>query len=258
MPWTLKLKQFRNWLDNFNMLKAGKVKKNILHSILGHALVMCCLLACRSPYSTPAPILPTPLSQTDLQMVVVQTANAAQNQTASALPSITNTPTKTRLPSITPSFTPTFIFLLPTATPVPSYTPILPPGIIIVKGTITNGTTTVDERLTSKPWSCLVLGSTPPRNVPQNPGEEFYVTWTVMNTGTETWPSTGVDFIYESGYRTEQRQFQDLGYSVTTGSSIDLKVLLEAPERPDTYNVIWALRVGHRTFCHMRIVFLVK
>jgi hypothetical protein len=240
----------------YNMLNVRKVKKNILNSAF-YGLLMCCLLGCRSPYSTPAPIPSTPLSQNDLQTAVVQTANAAQNQTASALPSITNTPTKTRIPSITPSFTPTFIFLLPTGTPVPSYTPILPPGNIIVNGTIVNGTITVDERMSGRPWSCLVTGSTPPRNVPQKPGEDFYIIWTVMNTGTEAWPNTGIDFVYESGYRTEQRHIQDLWHSVLSGSSIDLKVLLEAPKKPDTYNVIWTLKVGRKEFCHMKIVFLV-
>jgi hypothetical protein len=239
------------------MLKMSKVKKNILNSALSYGLLMSCLLGCRSPYSTPLPIPPTPLSQNDLQMAIVQTAHAAQNQTASALPSITNTPTKTRIPSITPSFTPTFIFLLPTSTPVPSYTPIIPPGSIPPGSIMVNGTLVVDERMTGRSWTCLVTGSSPPRNVPQKPGEDFYVTWTVMNTGTKDWPNTGIDFFYESGYRTEQRQIQDLWHSVESGSSIDLKVLLVAPKESDTYNVIWALKVGHTTFCRMRIVFLV-
>jgi hypothetical protein len=199
------------------------------------------------------PPAPT-LVEKDILTVIVETANAAQLQTASALPTMTRTVTQTRIPSKTPTPTPTFIYLLSTATLVPSYTPILPVGQI----TINNGTIVPDERLTKRPWTCLVLGSTPPRNTTQKPGRDFYVTWSVMNTGTETWPNNGIDFVYESGYRTEQRQIQDLSRSVVTGDGIDLKILLTAPERSGTYNAIWALRVGKYAFCHMKIVFLVE
>jgi hypothetical protein len=79
-----------------------------------------------------------------------------------------------------------------------------------------------------------------------------------MNTGTEVWPNTGIDFIYDSGYRTEDRPIQDLWHSVAPGHSIDLKVLLTAPKNPGNYNVIWVLKVGHKVFCSMKNVFLVK
>lgn len=213
------------------------------------------LLACILPglSLTPTPIPPDEtISQEALGTLVAGTADAARIQTASSLPTITRTFTVTRVPSETFTFTPTFIFLLPTATPVPSYTPIVPPGNIVVKGT-----TEVDKRLTGRPWTCLVTGSTPPRNVPQKPGKDFYVTWTVMNTGTKTWSNNGIDFVFESGYRTEQRQLQDLPRSVVSGASINLKVLLTAPKVEGTYQAIWQLKVGQKVFCRMVIVFLI-
>src|SRR6185369_8937006 len=143
--------------------------------------------------ATPQPL--NLISEADLGTLVAGTSKAAAIETASALPSVTSTPTVTRIPSKTPTSTPTFIYLLPTATAVPSYTPLVPVGPI----TVFNGTITVDERLTERPWTCLVLGSTPSRGVPQKPGRDFYVTWAVMNTGTETWPYYGIDFVYESG-----------------------------------------------------------
>jgi hypothetical protein len=233
----------------------NKKVKTRLNKSLGWVVFLILLLACVTPGAATQPP-PTTISESDLATLIVGTANAAQIQTASAQPTITRTATWTRIPSETPTSTPTFIYLLPTATLVPSYTPIVPPGNIIVNGTLT--TLTPDERLTKRPWTCLVLGSVPPRDSIQTSGKDFWVTWTVMNTGTETWSNNAIDFVYASGYRTEQRQIQDLSLSVKTGSSINLKILLTAPNKPSTYNAIWALKVGRQAFCHMKIVFTVK
>jgi hypothetical protein len=231
------------------------VKKIKMNQLIGWNALLFLLLACLIP-SPVAPTVPAPNfpSESEIGTLVAETAAAAVIQTSSALPTITSTATQTRIPSFTPTFTPTFIYLLPTGTLVPSYTPIIPVGHIIVNGTIT-----VDDRLTGRPWTCLVTGSTPPRNEPVPAGKDFYVTWTVMNTGTKVWPNTGIDFIYDSGYRTEERPIQDLWHSVAPGSSINLKVLFTAPKKEGSYNSIWVLKVGHsKVFCGMKIVFSVK
>jgi hypothetical protein len=232
---------------------ADEKSKTRVNKFVSWVCLFIFLFACVTPTAATQPSPPTLISEADLATLIVGTSIAAQIQTASALPTITPTATSTRIPSRTPTSTPTFIYLLPTATLVPSYTPIVPVGNIIV-----NGTMTVDERLTKRPWTCLVLGSVPPRDSVQKPGRDFWVTWTVMNTGTETWSNNAIDFAYASGYRTEQRQLQDLPRSVKTGDAIDLKILLTAPNNPSTYNAIWALQVGRKPFCHMKIVFTVK
>ncbi len=223
-----------------------RLNKSLLNKPLYGVCFLILLLACVTPSAATQPV-PTTISNEDLATLIVGTSNAAQIQTASALPTITPTATWTRIPSFTPTSTPTFIYLLPTGTPVPSYTPIVPVGHIIVNGTL--ATVTADSRLTGRPWTCVVTGSTPPRDVPVPVGKNFYVTWTVMNTGTELWPNTGIDFIYDTGYRTEERPIQDLWHSVSPGHTINLKVLFTA---------IWILKVGHKVFCRMKIVFLVK
>jgi hypothetical protein len=228
--------------------------KTKMNKLIVWNVLLLLLLACLIP-SPVTPAVPTAdfPSESEIGTLVAETAAAAVIQTSSALPSITPTGTRTRIPSFTPTSTPTFIYLLPTGTPVPSYTPLVPVGYIIVNGTIT-----VDERLTGRPWTCLVTGSTPPRNEPVPAGKNFYVTWTVMNTGTEVWPNTGIDFIYDSGYRTEERPIQDLWHSVSPGHSINLKVLFTAPKKDGVHNSIWILKVGHKVFCSMKIVFSVK
>jgi hypothetical protein len=230
------------------------VKKIKMRQLIGWNALLCLLFACLipSPVTPTVPAANFP-SESEMGTLVAETAAAAVVQTSSALPTITSTATQTRIPSFTPTSTPTFIYLLPTGTPVPSYTPIVPVGHIIVNGTIT-----VDDRLTDRPWTCLVTGSTPPRNEPVPAGKDFYVTWTVMNTGTKVWPNTGIDFIYDSGYRTEERPLQDLWHSVAPGNSINLKVLFTAPKKEGSYTSIWTLKVGHKKFCGMKIVFLVK
>lgn len=231
------------------------MQNRVLSKILIWTSLLIFLMACLIPGSAATPSISIPtLSQGDLGTIIAQTANAALIQTSSALPSATSTPTRTRIPSKTPTYTPTFIYIIPTISSTPTTTPVPPPvGNIIV-----NGTVIPDERMTGRPWTCLVTGSTPPRNVAQAPGKDFYVTWTVMNTGTKDWWNNGIDFLYESGYRTEQRHLQDLPLTVPSGRSTNLKILLTAPKTAGTYNSIWALKVGRTVFCRMRIEFLVK
>ncbi len=233
------------------------MRKIRMNRVLAWNVLLFLLLSCLipSPVTPAVPVANFP-SQSEIGTLVAETAAAAVIQTSSALPSITPTGTRTRIPSFTPTSTPTFIYLLPTGTPAPSYTPLVPVGHVRVNGIL--ATFTADNRLTGRPWTCLVTGSTPPRNVPLPAGKIFYVTWTVMNTGTELWPNTGIDFIYDSGYRTEERPIQDLWHSVSPGHTINLKVLFTAPEKGGSYNSIWILKVGHKVFCSMKIVFLVK
>jgi hypothetical protein len=194
------------------------------------------------------------LSQSDLGTIIAQTADAAYLQTASAAPSPTATFTPTRIPSKTATFTPTFIYIIPTITSTLTKTPAPPPvGNIIVNGTIVP-----DERLTDRPWTCLVTGVTPPRGAVLPPGKDFYVTWTVMNTGTKPWWNNGIDFLYQSGYRTDQRQIQDLPSSVSRGNFINVTVLFTAPKTAGTYSSIWGLRVGQLVFCRMKTTFIVE
>ncbi|MCC7117632.1 MAG: hypothetical protein IT310_03825 [Anaerolineales bacterium] len=212
-------------------------------------------LACALPAGLVPPPTPTveSLSQADFATIVAGTANAAGAQTASALPTATRTYTPTWTPSLTPTPTPTFLFLIPTRTPIPTDTVIPTMGTLVILGSGTAPTSIYKD----VPWACLVTGSTPPRNAPVKPGKDFYVTWTVKNVGTKEWWNNGIDFIYDGGYRTEQRAIQDLPKTVYPGGSVTLKVLLIAPKRPDSYNVIWALRVGNKSFCHLKITFKV-
>lgn len=231
-------------------MKLGKNKRPILW-----AMFVLFVLSCAVPAGLATPVPPTveQISQADMATIIAGTANAAQAQTASALPTVTRTYTPTWTPSTTPTSTPTFLYLLPTRTPIPTDTVVPTLGTLVVVGSGTAATSIYKD----VPWACLVTGSTPPRNAPVQPGKNFYVTWTVKNVGTKEWWNNGIDFVYDAGYRTEQRAIQDLSKTVYPGGSVTLRVLLTAPKRPDTYNVIWALKVGNKAFCHMKVSFKV-
>lgn len=89
-------------------------------------------------------------------------------------------------------------------------------------------------------------------------GKEFYVTWTVLNTGTKNWTVNTIDFIYVNGYRHEGKPIQDLWKNVPSGRTIDLRVLFKAPKAPGEYRATWTLKVGNRVFCGMRTIFEVR
>ncbi|MBL8051654.1 MAG: hypothetical protein JNM46_10570, partial [Anaerolineales bacterium] len=121
------------------------------------------MLACALPGASPSVDIPQqPADLNSLQTIIVQTAGAAQTQTAIANPSFTPTytATSTRIPTITPSPTVTFIYLLPTLTPIPTITPIgfVPGG----NGNVT-GTQDSSKFKTPVPWDCRVTSVQPPR-----------------------------------------------------------------------------------------------
>ncbi|HCR69822.1 MAG TPA: hypothetical protein DIW23_00130 [Anaerolineae bacterium] len=214
-------------------------------------------LACALPSASPQVDIPQqPADINALQTAVVQTAAAAQTQTAIANPSLTPTytPTSTRIPTITPSPTVTFIFLLPTLTPIPTDTPL---GFIS-SGSV--GTQDVSKFKTPVPWSCTVIVSQtqPPKGAVIEKKSEFYAFWTIQNTGTKTWTRTTIDLVYKSGYRHEGTKIQDTKETVPPGDTLRVSAFFIAPKNAGEYRSFFTLMVGNRQFCGMKIEFVVK
>jgi hypothetical protein len=233
------------------------------------SMMLIAMLACAIPsFGTPQPQAFEPLDVNSLETIIVQTAAAAQTQTATFLPSPTVTPSPTL--TLTPSPVPT----MPTATPTFLYfvTPFIAvetshPGYSSSgsggssgSGSAGSGGTPVNEPVpySGKPWTCVVRGTSPPRGSFVDPGKEFYVTWTVLNTGTKTWTTTTIDFLYRTGYRHEGKPIQDLWKNVRPGQTINLQVLFKAPRAPGEYRAYWHLQVGNFPFCQMVAHFEVK
>jgi hypothetical protein len=212
-------------------------------------------LACAISPSVDIPQQPADINA--LQTDIVQTAAAAHTQTAVANPSFTPTytPTSTRVPSITPSPTVTFIYLLPTLTPIPTNTPI---GFI--SSGSGGGTQDASKFKTPEPWSCEVIVSQtqPPKWAVIEKKSEFYAFWTIQNTGTKIWTRTTIDLVYTGGYRHEGTKIQDTKETVPPGDTLRVSAFFIAPKTAGEYRSFFALMVGNRQFCGMKIEFVVK
>lgn len=211
------------------------------------------MLACALPNATPVDIPQQPVDKNSLQTMIVQTAGAAQTQTALVIPTLTYTPTPTRTPSATPTPTATFRFLFPTFTLVPTQTPI---GQISQGGGSGGAAGTPEDSIfTGHPWSCRVTSTQPPRGAIIQKETTFFAYWTILNTGTTTWDHNSIDLIYTGGYRHIGTRIQDLRHNVATGGKIVMGAEFIAPKKAGEYASHFVLKVGNRKFCGMAISF---
>ena len=211
-----------------------------------------------------------------LDTIIAETARAAQTRTATAILVFTSTTTATSTnpadQTMTATRTPIPVYLSPTL--VPSATPTqtsLPIPTEALQAAYANGPSTAPAsapdggeeavptiKKTPKEWDCLITAKSPPKGSTIKPRSDFVVSWTVTNRGTKTWTNNGVDFVYDGGYRHEGRALQDLPVTVYPGGSITLKVTMTSPKQEGLYDVIWTLKVGRTTFCHLKHTFEVK
>jgi hypothetical protein len=220
------------------------------------------LLACALPSLGSSTQVLQSLAPESLETPIAQTAAAANTLTALYSPP-TLTPTLTPFPTGTlieaPTF-PTFIFALPTLTPLPTLT--FTPGASIQGPAGSNGSSAGsadgNSPFTGKEWTCSLTEKEPKNGSVLEPGKNFYAYFTILNTGTKTWPSNGVDFLYTGGYRHNDGKIYDLPSSVAPGNKITVKVLFTAPKNVGSYNSYWTLMVGKLKFCSMRIGFEIK
>ncbi len=232
------------------------MNKNHYRKIGGWLGVGLFLLACVS-ISAPVQVA-EPMSLDALGTVIVQTAAAAQTQTFA----VQKSPTFTLTPSLTPTLptpTATFFFSLLTSTPVIDIETTDPAYTVEEESSFSGGGSTNDPvPYTGKPWTCIGIEKSHPNGAIVEAGKGFTAYWTVLNTGTKTWTSNTVDFVYKSGYRHEGRAIQDLSSAVAPGRRLTVKVLFTAPKNAGEYTAIWTLKVGNHPFCGMKIAFEVK
>jgi hypothetical protein len=220
--------------------KSTKPQRRIAHLIL---TVTVLLISCDLS-TLVTPVVPTPLP---LDTVIALTAAAASAQTAlastqtaaanTATATASPTPIPSKTPTLTPSPSPTFIFVLASLTPTP-ITPTLEPP--------------------STTYACQLTDQTPADGAVVAPGVDFEVTWTVRNTGVQTWDSNNTDFIFLSGAKLSKAKVADLPQSVTSGGTIDLKLTLSSPVDSGTYKTAWTLRSGNTEFCKLTLTIKIK
>jgi hypothetical protein len=156
--------------------------KRALFFLLTGTLLMSACQPAAAPTQDPAEIQ----QQIDEAVALTVAAqNEATEQALAALP--TNTPLPTQTSAVSPTDTP----VIPTATP-----------FVVVPPTATSGSSGSSGGGGSAPvpadYACTSQDRRPYDNTYFKPGNEFDINWTIVNTGTKSWPA-GMDVKYFSG-----------------------------------------------------------
>ena len=153
------------------------------------------------------------------QEAAISTAVAQTVQAGQSLTQVTNL--ETALPTLTPATT-------TEATAAPAVTP-------------TSGPTLVSAPSDPNCASASLIGENPPDNAILRPGEYFWKTWTIKNTGTCTW-TTSYSLIYWSGDLMGGLTSYPLTEEVAPDEQKDISIYLQAPATAGTFAGYWRLQ----------------
>ncbi len=183
----------------------------------------------------PAQVTPNPADvQKQVASAVAMTVEAQNAQTQAAQPTITSTtePTSTVAATITP--------ILPTATPFV----VTPPS--------SGGGSSGGGVAPTYKYACDVVGQRPRDNTEFHPGDSFDVKWTIVNTGTETWPA-GYDLKYYSGPRMTSATVVQLP-EIKPGKTYSVVFDAQAPAEKGFQVMTWTIS----GFCFPYVAIVVK
>jgi hypothetical protein len=225
-------------------------------------VVILVILGCGTPALVTSP--PSASGPGSVETIIVQTAQAAQTQTAILapdIPTLTLIPSPTKTFTITPTPTATVLFLFPTRTSTS-----VPTGIFADTDGGSSGSGSgsrsedqdgfIKPTATPSQWACRVLSRSPARGAVIPAGSSFTAVWTVQNTGTSTWPKKGVDVVYQSGARLNHgKPYYDIPAGVAPGGTVRISVTMEVPRMQKEYSTRWSLMVGKTHFCSVQFVF---
>lgn len=182
--------------------------------------------------------------QSQINTAVAQTIEARQQvedsvaQTVAAQqPLSTPTAEFTETPTETPPVFPTFTPIIPTVTPLPTNSP-----------SSSSGTS-------YKPsYACYIINNKPKNNTEFNKNAKFDIKWTIVNTGTKTWPS-GVDIKYFSGTQLTSTNRAEISKEMKTNDTYVINLDAVAPGKKGAYTMIWAL---DDQICYAYLTIIVK
>ncbi len=108
----------------------------------------------------------------------------------------------------------------------------------------TGGTPTLPPATQAPPCSRIQAGIpfdvTIPDNTLVSPGEVFYKTWRLINSGSCAWTKDYTLALFSGEPLSKVPQFE-LDEVVNPGQSIDITIEMTAPEKPGTYQSNWVL-----------------
>jgi hypothetical protein len=187
-------------LEEFSMF--GTKKSAGLLILIVAALVLAACGPAATPTADPA----------EIRTQVAGTVQAGLTQTAAAKP--TSTATNTPEPTSTPTLTTPTSNVTRTAAVTATVTSQAAPDLAEVIGVSAFATFT--------------------------PGQDFSVTWTVKNTGNNTWTANYLVRCYTTAY-CFGGQTISFGKDVKPGETIDLTINLKAPSTTGDHNTLWVL-----------------
>lgn len=128
----------------------------------------------------------------------------------------------------------------PTATLVATQTPIPSPAATTATATFAPSPTPVPGNVTP----CLraqYVSETIPDGTIMTPGQVFYKTWRIENTGSCTWDSS-YKIVFWSGELMGGAYVYDLYQIAVPDQMIDITLQLKAPDSPGSYRGYWKLQ----------------
>jgi hypothetical protein len=134
----------------------------------------------------------------------------------------------------------------PTETPLPSETATPAPTATEPISTNTPLTTPTGEIQPTSEEGCdtavFLLDVTVPDKTVFNPDTKFTKTWRLLNDGTCTWTTKYKLYFYSGEIMSGPESQLLTSVPVPPGKSIDISVVLRAPQDPGTYKGFWALK----------------
>lgn len=124
----------------------------------------------------------------------------------------------------------------PTLTPAPLFDITATPNIVA-----TNTPAPVVGGAPGCTVSARLAGENPPDGALLKPGEYFWKTWALENTGTCTWDAT-YKLVYQSGDLMGGLTSYPLPEIVTPGDIKNISIYLKAPETDGTYTGYWYIQ----------------
>lgn len=171
----------------------------------------------------PAPTADVGLIQTQVALAVGVELTKVADATQTAQASITPTPSDTpEPPTLVPTFTPTEGPVSPTPSPTAVVLPSLTPVVVLCN------------------QAQLVRDVTVEDGTPFEAGAAFTKTWRLKNVGSCTWGS-GYGIRFVDGTNLAGKKNYPLPAVVRPGESVDVSVLMTAPEKVGSYRSNWQL-----------------
>ena len=199
----------------------NQLTKRALIFLLAGTLLLAACTPVAAPTQDPAVI------QQQIQDAVALTVSAQNAQTEQAqalIPEPTNTPLPTQTEAVQP--TP----VLPTATPFV----VVPPTLTPVPSTGGGG------YVVAKPeYACDIINQQPLDNTVFKPQKEFDIRWTIVNTGTKSWPA-GLDVKYYSGPLMSTTSFAELP-AMAPGDKYEVILDASAPQKRGFQVMTWVV-----------------